>query len=60
MKKNQKLTLENKGKIINEIIGIVKASAKKANVSNLDAGDLFFKLAFMEDKKLLKLYSQIS
>ena len=58
MKKTQKLTPENKGKIIDEIIGVTKSHAKKAN-KYLDAGDLFFKLAFMEDKKLAKLHSQI-
>jgi hypothetical protein len=58
MTKTKKLKLEIKGKMIDEIIGVAKASAKKAN-QHFDAGDLFFKLAFMEDKKLVKLHSQI-
>jgi hypothetical protein len=58
MKKNQKLTHEAKGSLINDIVGVAKTHAKKAN-KNLDAGELFFKLVFMEDKKLIKLHSLI-
>jgi hypothetical protein len=58
MKKTQKLTSENKGKLINDIVGVTKLQAKKEN-KYFDAGELFFKLVFMEDKKLVKLHSLI-
>lgn len=57
-KKIKELQLNKRVKLIDEIIETAKASAKKSN-SKFDEKDLFIKLSFIENKKLVKLHSQI-
>jgi len=56
--KNQKLTLEQKGKIINQIIGQMKIN-QLTYKKHIDFGDMFFSLAFKSDKELIKIYNLV-